>query len=226
MKKNKEFAILGLGRFGISIARSLSEEGCEVMAVDKQPEIVNEVVDYVTHAEIGDITSKEIIESLGLSNYDVVIIGIGDDLSACVMATILAKEVGAKFVLAKAGSELHARILRKVGADKVIFPELETGRRIARQLVYGNYFDAIGLSSTHSMMEVGCPMEWVGHTLKSINLRAKHGASVIAIKRGDDTIVNPSPDLAFETDDLLIMLGDNDALVKLHAMSQEGQKDE
>ena len=161
MKKNKEFAILGLGRFGISIARSLSEEGCEVMAVDKQPEIVNEVVDYVTHAEIGDITSKEIIESLGLSNYDVVIIGIGDDLSACVMATILAKEVGAKFVLAKAGSELHARILRKVGADKVIFPELETGRRIARQLVYGNYFDAIGLSSTHSMMEVGCPMEWV-----------------------------------------------------------------
>ena len=147
-------------------------------------------------------------------------------MSACVMATILAKEVGAKFVLAKAGSELHARILRKVGADKVIFPELETGRRIARQLVYGNYFDAIGLSSTHSMMEIGCPTEWIGHTLKSINLRAKHGASVIAIKRGDDTIVNPSADFEFNTDDLLVMLGENDVLVKLNAMSQEGQKDE
>ncbi|MDE6635860.1 MAG: TrkA family potassium uptake protein, partial [Lachnospiraceae bacterium] len=151
--QRKEFAILGLGRFGVSLAKSLAEEGCEVMAVDKNEDVVNEVVEYVMHAEIGDITNKDFVASLGLSNYDGVIIGVGDDLSAGVMATILAKEERAELVIAKAGSELQARVLRKVGADKVIFPEKEIGQRIARQLVHGNYFDAIGLSSTHSILE-------------------------------------------------------------------------
>lgn len=217
--QRKEFAILGLGRFGASLAKSLAEEGCEVMAVDKSEEVVNEVVEYVMHAEIGDITNKDFVASLGLSNYDGVIIGVGDNLSAGVMATILAKEERARLVIAKAGSELQARVLRKVGADKVIFPELEIGRRIARQLVHGNYFDAIGLSSTHSILEIQCPSEWVGHTLKSLNLRAKYGVSVIGIKRDEEVIVNPSPDLPIMGDDLLIMLGENSVLEKLNAMT-------
>lgn len=217
--QRKEFAILGLGRFGASLAKSLAEEGCEVMAVDKSEEVVNEVVEYVMHAEIGDITNKDFVASLGLSNCDGVIIGVGDNLSASVMATILAKEERARLVIAKAGNELQARVLRKVGADKVIFPELEIGQRIARQLVHGNYFDAIGLSSTHSILEIQCPSEWVGHSLKSLNLRAKHGASVIGIRRDEDVIVNPSPDLPIMSDDLFIMLGENSVLEKLNAMT-------
>lgn len=217
--QRKEFAILGLGRFGISLAKSLAEEGCEVMAVDKNEDVVNEVVEYVMHAEIGDITNKDFVASLGLSNYDGVIIGVGDDLSAGVMATILAKEERAELVIAKAGSELQARVLRKVGADKVIFPEKEIGQRIARQLVHGNYFDAIGLSSTHSILEIVCPSEWTGHSLKSLNLRAKHGVSVIGIRRDEELIVNPSPDMPIMEDDLLIMLGENSVLEKLNAMA-------
>ena len=211
----REFAILGLGKFGISLARSLSDAGCEVMIVDRDAKMVDEVVDYVVHAEVGDITNKEFIVSLGLSNYDAVIIGIGDDLEAGVMGTILAKEEGAKMVLAKAGSELQAKILRKVGADKIIFPERESGIRIANQLVHGNYFDAIELSERYSILEIDVPKKWVNSSLADLDVRAKHKVSVLGIRRGEELIINPSPMEPIGEDDILILLGENMDLEKL-----------
>lgn len=212
----KEFVVLGLGRFGISLAKSLSDAECEVMVVDSSEEMVGEVSDSVVHAEVGDVTNREFVESLGLSNYDGVIIGIGDNLEAGVMATILAKEAGAKYVLAKAGSELQAKILRKVGADKIVFPELETGRRIANQLVHGNYFDAIELSDTYSIMEINTPYVWEGKTLKLLNLRAKYHINVIGLRRGDELIVDLDPDMPISPDDIFVMLGENKILDKFY----------
>lgn len=220
MGKKKEFAVLGLGKFGISLAKCLSDSGCEVMVVDANSEMVNIVADYVVHAEVGDVTNKDFIYALGLSNYDGVIVGIGDNLEAGVMATILAKEAGAKYVLAKAGSEIHARILKKVGADKIIYPEMETGRRIANQLVHGNYFDVIELSTTYSIMEIDAPDSWAGFSLKTLNLRAKYNVNVIGIRRDEETFINPSVDMPICADDVLVVIGDNDTLKKLNSITK------
>ena len=217
-KNKKEFAVLGLGRFGLSLAISLVDAGCEVMVCDCSEEMVNEAAEYVVHAEIGDVTNKDFIQSLGLSHYDGVIVGIGDNLASGVMTTILAKEAGAKFIIAKAGSDLQARILKKVGADSIVFPELETGRRIANQLVHGNYFDAIGLSSTYSIMEIDCPGEWAGKSLKMLNLRAKHKVNVIAIKRNEELFVTPDANIPILDDDILVVIGENEELAELNGM--------
>lgn len=221
MGKKKEFAVLGLGKFGISLAKCLSDAGCEVMVVDTDSEMVNIVADYVVHAEVGDVTNRDFIETLGLSNYDGVIVGIGDNLEAGVMATILAKEAGAVYVLAKAGSELHARILKKVGADKIIYPEMESGRRIANQLVHGNYFDVIELSTTYSIMEIDAPDAWAGYSFKTLNLRAKYNVNVIGIRRDEETFINPSADMPIYANDVLVVIGDNDALEKLSSMTKD-----
>lgn len=211
----KEFAILGLGKFGISLATSLSDAGCEVMVADREAKMVDMVVDFVAHAEVGDITDREFLASLGLSNYDAVIIGIGDDLEAGVMGTILAKELGAKMLIAKAGSELQAKILRKVGADKVVFPERESGIRIANQLVHGNYFDAIELSDIYSILDIPVPEAWVGKSLAALGIRSKHKVSILGIRRGENLIINPAPTAPLAQDDLLIVLGENKHLEKL-----------
>ena len=211
----KEYAVLGLGRFGRSIALSLAQAGCEVMVADKESANVSMVVENVVHAEIGDVTNREFLESLGLSNYDGVIIGIGSNLESCVMATLLAKEVGAKFVIAKAGSDLQAKILKKIGADRIIFPEYETGIRLANQLVHGNGFDVIELSSTHSIMEVDVPEQWVGKTLKTLDIRAKYKVNIIGIKHEGELLAPPDPDMPFSDDDVLIALGENNMLDKM-----------
>ncbi len=225
MKKNKEFAVLGLGKFGMSLAKCLAESGCEVMAVDLDRKMVSEAAEYATYAEVGDVTDKEFIDTLGLSNYDGTVIGIGDNIEASVMAAIIAKEAGAKYVLAKAGGDLHAKILRKVGADKVIYPEYDAGMRTANQLVHGNYFDATSLSSTYSIMEIDAPEKWEGCSLRSLDLRAKYKINVIGIMREDDMFVNPDADMPICCDDVLVVLGENDVLVKLVNMKEETSDD-
>lgn len=224
MVKKKEFAVLGLGKFGLSLAKCLADSSCEVMVVDRDAEMVDLVADYVVYAEVGDLTNKDFIGSLGLSNYDAVIIGIGDDLEASVMATILAKESGAKMILAKAGSELQARILRKVGADSIVFPEQESGIRIGNQLVRGNYFDAIELSDTYSIVELPLPESWIGHTFISLDLRARYKVNVIGIKRDEEMIINPDPKKTLMGNDLLVVLGDNDNLEKLRKVERDDRK--
>lgn len=158
----KEFVVIGLGRFGRSVATTLAESGCEVMAVDRDPDKVHTVAEEVTYAVTADVTDGEALNSLGISNFDGAVIGIGEDMESSIMTTILVKELGIPYVLAKAQTDLHARVLRKVGADAVVFPEKETGIRIAHNLMMGNFFDAVELSATLSMMELPTKAEWVG----------------------------------------------------------------
>lgn len=211
----KEFAVFGLGEFGKSVALNLAKNGCEVLAVDNDSEKVKEIADYVTYAVTADVTDYNVLKSLGIRNLDGVIVAIAESLEASVMATIFAKELGVPYVLAKAYTEVHATVLKKVGADAIAFPEKEMGARIAKNLVAGNFLDLIELSSKFSMVEMKVPQSWEGLTLRVLNPRDKMGVNVIAVKSGDDVNVNLDPDMPFNKDETLIIVGDNDMLERL-----------
>ncbi|WP_066715382.1 potassium channel family protein [Clostridium sp. Marseille-P299] len=211
----KEFVVFGLGRFGLSVAETLSDSGCQVLAVDNDEDKVNAVADKVTYAVKMDVTDADSLATLGIRNFDGAIIAIGENLEASALVTILAKEMGIPYVLAKAQNDIHAKVLKKVGADMVVFPEKETGIRIANNLIMGNFFDAVELSTTHSMMELDIPEEWIGHSLRELNLRAKKKINVIAIKRHDKIDINPEAEDPLEKDDVLVIIGQNEMLNKL-----------
>lgn len=217
----KEFVVFGLGRFGRSVATTLAEGGCEVLVVDNDEDKIQEVADAVTYAVKADVCDAESLENLGISNFDGAIVAIGEDLEASVMVTILVKELGIPFVLAKAQSEIHAKVLKKVGADRVVFPEKETGLRIAHNLMMGNMFNAIELSSTTSMMEIDVPPSWDGYSIKELNLRAKYRINVIGLRRGEKLDINPEPDEKLTSEDILIVIGNNEVLLKLVAMNNK-----
>lgn len=189
--------------------------GCQVMAVDDDEDKVNDVADIVTYAVKMDVTDADALATLGIRNFDGAIIAIGENLEASVLVTILAKEMGIPYVLAKAQNDIHAKVLKKVGADLVVFPEKETGIRIANNLMMGNFFDAVELSTTHSMMELDIPEEWIGYTLRELNLRAKKKVNVIAIKRNDIIDINPEAEDPLKKDDVLVVIGQNEMLNKL-----------
>ena len=211
--KKKEFIVIGMGKFGQSIARALADSGCDVLAVDNNEENIREIAEDVTHAMVINITDADDFATLGVKNFDAAVIAIGSNMETSVMCTILAKEAGVPYILAKANSELHAKILRKVGADLAILPEREIGIRMANRLVMGQYFDATEITSTFSMMELPVPEKWAGQTLVQLNLRAKKKINVIAIKKPDGRIeVNPDANAAIEPDDTLVVIGKNDRL--------------
>ncbi len=214
-KHRKEFVVFGLGRFGFSVAKALADNGCQIMAVDSDQSKVEEIAESVTYAVCTDVTDAEAIHSLGISNFDGAIVAIGDNLEASVLVTITAKELGVPYVLAKAQSELQAKVLKKVGADKIIFPEKETGIRIANNLVSGNFFDAIELSTKYSMMDFDVPAEWVGKSLRELNLRATKKINIIGIKCKEEFEITPDPDAPLTPDDVLVIIGRNQTLSKL-----------
>ena len=211
----KGFAVLGLGRFGTSVAIHLAETGAEVMVVDQDEANVHEVADLVTYAVQGDISDPETLTSLGIGNLDAVIVAIAGNIEASVMATILAKEQGVPYVIAKAQNEMHGKILDKVGADNVIYPEKEMGARIARNLTVGNFIDLFELSSKVSMVEMIVKPEWEGKTLVELDLRGRYGVNVVAVKRGVDLDVSPAPTEALQPGMHLLLTGYNHDLKKL-----------
>ena len=211
----KEFVVFGLGRFGQSVAIALAEGGCEVLVVDNDQEKITDIAEHVTHAVCANITDEESLEDLGIRNFDGAIIAIGTNLESSVMITILAKERGIPYVLAKAQNELHAKILKKVGADKVVIPEKEMGIRIANNLIMGNFFDMVELSSKFSMMDLDIPEDWCGHTLKSLNVRATKKVNVIGIRRKGKLDINPEADEILQREDVLVVIGKNEVLKKL-----------
>ena len=213
--EKKEFVVLGLGRFGKSVATTLAEGGCEVLVVDVDENIINEIADQVTYAIKADATDADTLKTLGISNFDGAIIGMGENLEASVMATILVKELGIPYVLTKAHSELHARILKKVGADMVVFPEKETGIRIANNLMSDNFFDAIELSSTFSLMDIEALDIWIGKSLRDLKLRTTLKINVIGIRKKENLNINPAADDAIEKGDVLVIIGNNETLNKL-----------
>ncbi|MCI8747538.1 MAG: TrkA family potassium uptake protein [Lachnospiraceae bacterium] len=191
---DKSFAVFGLGKFGRSVATELANAGADVLAIDNDKERVHALADVVTCAVAADIRDTEAMEELGISNMDAVVVAITRSLDASILATIFAKEAGVPYVIAKSQDETHSKILKKVGADKVVRPELETGIRIARHLATGNILDFVELSETIKMLEINIKPDWAGCTLRELDLRGKEHINVIAIRKDGELIVNPDPD--------------------------------
>lgn len=210
----KQIAVIGLGRFGESLARTLTEMGHEVLAVDSNEARVQALVDSVTHAVQADAKEEDTLNALGIRNFDVVVVSIGQDIQANILTTVLLKELGCKYVIAKAQNPLQGKVLEKIGADKVIYPERDMGMRLAQSLSVTNIMDYIELSDEHSIVELIAPIKFIGKTLGKLNLRAKYGISVMAIKRGEKIIVAPGADAEINEGDLLIIIGSNKAITK------------
>ena len=209
------YAVLGLGRFGKTIAVTLAEAGFQIMAVDRKEESVQEIAEYVTYAVRGDVTDPDMVRSLGLGNMDGVFIAIANNLEASVMATLLAKESGASYVVAKGDNELHATILKKMGADKVVIPEQEMGINVARNMVLGRFNDLIELSEDVSLIEMDMPFSWVGKNLIELDLRNKYNVNVVAIKSKEKTDVTPDPTIPMEQNQIILISGRNEDIRKL-----------
>ncbi|MGE4282509.1 MAG: TrkA family potassium uptake protein [Clostridia bacterium] len=209
------FVVLGIGRFGQSIAKTLYEAGYEVLAIDQNEEIVQNISDHVTHAVAGDVTDEKVLRSLGIRNFDVAIVAIGGNMESSILITLLLKECGVKHVLAKAQSDLHAKVLSRVGADKVIFPERDMGVRVAHNLVSKNILDYIELSPDYSIIETIVPENWDGKTLQELNVRGKYGINIMAIKNGKEINISPKADDIIKKDDTLVVVGSNGDLNKL-----------
>lgn len=212
------YAVLGLGRFGKTVALTLAEAGFQVMAVDISEEAVQDIANEVTYAVRGDVTDPDMVRSLGLGNMDGVFVAIANNLEASVMATLLAKESGASYIMAKGENEIHRTILEKMGADKVVIPEQEMGISAARNMVLGRFVDLIELSKDVSLIEMLVPASWIGKTLIDLDLRGQYSVNVVAIKSGAVTDVTPDPDKPMEKGQIIIISGRNEDLQKLSSI--------
>ncbi|NLI22081.1 MAG: TrkA family potassium uptake protein [Clostridiales bacterium] len=209
-EKNRQYLVLGLGRFGESLAKTLYKEGHEVLAVDADPELVDGIAPYVTQAVQIDATDEGALESLGVRNFDAAIVSIGQNMRDSILVCVLLKELGVPYLIAKATDDLHGKVLRKIGVDRVIFPERDMGIRLAKSLLTPNVLEQIELSDDYQLVEIILPMKWVGDTIIGVDVRRKYGISILAIHRGGEFVVSPSPDLMFETGDILLVLGKKD----------------
>lgn len=212
----KSFAVLGLGKFGESVAIELTNSGCEVLAVDINKERVQDISDTVTYAVTADVCDTETMKTLGISNMDAVIVAITKNLNASIMATIFAKEAGVPHVIAKSSDEIHTKILEKVGADQTIIPEHESGIRIARRLVSGNVLDFFELSQRIRMVEINVKPNWIGKSLRALNLRQKRNINVIAIRQNDEINLTFDPDEPLADNITLLVAVDKKDLDQLY----------
>ena len=208
----KSYVVVGLGRFGQTLARQLCMLGAEVLAMDVRNDLVQQVADEVTHAVVGDAQDKEILRALGVREFDCAIIAIGSDLAASVLTTMNLKELEVPYIICKAHDETHRRVLEKLGVDRVIIPEQENATRLARSLNSHNVLDYIELSEDYGILEVPAPKSWIGKTLKELNVRAKLGVNIIAVESGKKTNVSPSADYRIQEGDVMVVLGDNYSL--------------
>ncbi|MCP3026277.1 TrkA family potassium uptake protein [Halobacillus sp. A5] len=207
----REFAVIGLGRFGGSICRELSREGMEVLAIDLDEDKVNEYRDIAAHAVIADSTDENVLRELGIRNIDHVIVAIGDNIQASMLTTLMLKELGIKTITVKAQNDYHEKILSKIGADHVVHPERDMGKRIAHNIISNNILDYIELSDDHSVVEVKAGSKMSGRTLVDLDIRAEYGCNVVAIKRKKEVIVSPMATEEIHENDILIVIGgDND----------------
>lgn len=212
---HKQFVVIGLGRFGSSVARTLSSLGHDVLAIDKNENAVQAIMNEVTHAVQADAREEENLKALGVRNFDVAVVAIGDDLQANILITLMLKEMGIPHVVAKAQTNLHGRVLEKVGADKIIYPEKDMGVRVAHNLVTANIMDFIELSPDYSIVEIQTPLKFVGKTFGELNLRAKYGLSVMAIKNGGIVDIAPGADAMIQENDILVVVSTNKAIERL-----------
>lgn len=215
MKKKKTYAVFGLGRYGSAVAKELVRCGMEVLAIDMDETLVNASIADIPYCKCADVTDIEVLKQLGIKNVDVVIIAMAQSLEASVMATMLCKELGVEKVVAKCSSEMNCKILEKVGADKVIFPEKESGMRLAKNLLSSGFIDAVEISKDVSMMEIEVRDEWVGKTLMELNLRAKYSLNVVAIIKNKKIETYIDPTIPLDKDMTLVVIANINKINKL-----------
>jgi len=218
LMSKRQFIVIGLGRFGTSVAETLYSLGNDVLAVDFDEEVVQNISDKVTHAVQVDANDENSLRALGIRNFDCAVISIGTNIQSSILATLLVKELGVKYVITKATNALHAKVLYKIGANRVVFPERDMGVRVAHNLVSSNILDYIELSPDYSIAEVVSPEEWHNKTLRELNIRAQYGINVMAIKRNNDIDVSPSADNTIEPGDIIVAIGSIEELNKLESL--------
>lgn len=214
----KSYVVVGLGRFGHETARLLCEMGCEVLAIDVRTELVQQIANDVTQAVVADAQDKSVLKALGVQEMDCAVIAIGDDLAASVLATMNMKELGVPLVVCKAHDDTHRRVLEKLGADRVVIPEKEYAARLAQSLASTNILDYIELSPDYGIAEVPAPASWHGKTLRELNVRAKLGLNILAVRRGSGINVSPAADFSVGSGDVVVVLGNSAALEKVQKL--------
>ena len=210
----QQYAVIGLGRFGISVARRLHEAGQEVLGIDVNEERIDDAESYVTHAIIADSTDEKALTSIGIRNFDCVIVAIGNDIQSSILTVMILKDLGVKKVIAKALGKLHGKVLDRIGADWIVYPERDMGERVANQLLSPNMLNYIELSKEYNIEEIMIPERMAEKSLKELNIRAKYNVSAIAVFRSGNIIISPSPDELIHKGDLLVMIGNREDLAE------------
>lgn len=211
----RQYVVIGAGRFGSSVAIQLGSLGAEVMVIDRSEENLQVMAEKVTHTVQADATDENSLRTLGVRNFDVAIVAIGSDIQSSILATLLLKEQGISYVIAKAQSEHHAKVLYKIGADRVILPERDMGSRVANSLVSTSFMEMIELATDYSVAEYTPKEKWLNKPLNTLGLPKRYGVSLMAIKRGAEIIITINPDTVILPLDVLILVGHNDNLIKL-----------
>ncbi len=208
----KQYVVFGAGRFGRSIAVTLQSRGCEVIVVDKDPEVIEDISDDVSYAICANVEDPDIFEDLGMRNLDGAFVSVTESLEASIVTTMMCREMGIPRIIAKAKNEMHEKILRSVGATKVIYPEAEMGKRVAKFIVADNFADWIELSPKYSLVEMAVPAAWRGRNLLELKVREKYHLNVIGIKNGDTLEVKIDPKHPLPAEAVLIVVGENEDL--------------
>lgn len=203
----REFAVIGLGRFGGSICRELSMEGMQVLAIDNDEDRINEYKNIASHAVIADSTDEVSLKEIGIKNFEHVIVAIGDNIQASILTAVILTDLGIGKITVKAQNDYHEKILNKIGVDQVVHPERDMGKRIAHNIISSNILDYLELSDDHSIVEVKAGKRMMGKTLVELDIRANYGCNVVAIKRGTEINVSPAADDGLKEDDILIVIG-------------------
>ena len=215
MSINKTYAVFGLGRYGLSVAKELVNSGAEVIAVDSNENIVNTLASELPYCKCADTTDIEVLKRIGIANIDVVVVAMAGSIEASVMTVMLCKELKVPYVIAKCADEMHFKILTKIGADKVVFPEKDSGVRMAKNLLSSGFMDLIELSKDVSMVELDMKKEWVGKTLLELNFRKKYNLNVIAVKENDIININVNPNALLNENMKLVVVGNKNKIVKI-----------
>jgi trk system potassium uptake protein TrkA len=210
----KEFVVIGLGRFGGSIVRELIEQGADVMAIDKFADRVDEFASIATQAIVADTTDESVLKSLGIRNFEHVIVAIGEDIQSSILTTLMLKEIGVNKITVKAQNDYHEKVLRKIGADQVVHPERDMGIRIANHMISTNVLDYLELSDEHSIMEIKANEFLAGSTLIDLDIRANYGINIVAIKRGTEILVSPQATEVIVLNDILIVIGADSDIIR------------
>ncbi|MBE6785747.1 MAG: TrkA family potassium uptake protein [Ruminococcaceae bacterium] len=212
MNKNKTYAVFGLGRYGRAVASELAKGGAEVVAVDIDEEAVNDAADEIPVCKCADVTDENVLRQLGVKNFDIVIVAMAGNLEGSVMATMLLKQAGVPTVIVKCADEMHRKILSKIGADKVLLPEVESGTRLAKNLLSSGFIDVIELSKDVSMVETEVRKDWIGKSLIELSLRKKYSMNVIAIRKNNEVMIDIDPKIPLDGDMKLIVIANPERL--------------